>query len=93
MSKIEANNQEGKELSLGYIAGKTREAKSIEQLLADNEITYTLEATPFVRKSLFGYSQELFGVGFYVLRAQAPYCRNLLSSNKFTVGLVQEGEE
>lgn len=93
MSITEAKERERKELSLVYIAGNTREVESIEKLFTDNEVTYTLKATPFVHRTLFGTTRELFGVGFYVLYAQAPYCRNLLSSNNFKVGLVQEGEE
>jgi hypothetical protein len=94
MSYAEPRDFEGKELSLIYVAGETAEAKSIESLLAEQEITYTLKPTPFLRHNLlFEGTAELPGVGFYVLSAQAKYCRNLLLKNKFKVGLVMEDKQ
>jgi len=93
MSYTEPSNLEHKEIVLIYIAGKTSEAKGVEALLTDNEVTYTLMHTPFLRSDLFGQPIELPGVGFYVLSGQAEYCRDLLYSNKFRVGIVAEGEE
>ncbi len=93
MSYTEPSDLEGRELSLIYVAGETAEAKGIESLLTEEEIMYTLKATPFLRSMLFGGTTELPGVGFYVLSAQAQYCRNLLLANKFKVGLVMEDEQ
>lgn len=93
MSYTEPSDLEGKVLSLIYVAGETAEAKGIEALLTEQEIMYTLKPTPFLRDMLFGGTSELPGVGFYVLSAQAQYCRDLLLSNKFKVGLVMEDEQ
>ena len=80
-------------LALVYIAGKTSEARGVEKLFTQHDMTYTVKPTPFLRSSLFGGMVELPGVGFYVLAGQATACRDLLQGNKFKVGLVLEGEE
>ena len=93
MAYVEPENLEAKELALVYVAGKTSEAKAVENLLTQNEISYTIKSTPFMRASLFGGLVELPGVGFYVTLDQAAYCRNLLQERKFKAGLILEGEE
>ena len=80
-------------IALIYIAGKTSEAKAVEALLTQNELTYTIKSTPFMRSSIFGGLTELPGVGFYVPSEQAEACRGLLRDRKFKVGLVLDGEE
>ena len=80
-------------LALVYIAGKTSEAKRVEQLFTQHGQSYTIKPTPFLRSSLFGGLIELPGVGFYVPIEQAALGRDLLQRHKFRVGLVLEGEE
>ena len=82
-----------KDVSLVYVAGKTSEAKAVEGLFDQNEVTYAIKQTPFLRSSIFGGLIELPGVGFYVLTNQAASARILLQDNKFKVGLIQDGEE
>ena len=93
MAYIEPETLEEKETALIYIAGKTAEAKAVENLLTQNGKAYTLKPTPFLRSSLFGGLIELPGVGFYVPMEQAAHCRDLLQEHKFKTGLVLEGEE
>jgi len=93
MAYVDLETLEENPLALVYIAGKTSEAKAVEALFAQNEVTYTVKPTPFMRSTLFGGLVELPGVGFYVPLEQAAYGRSLLQGRKFKAGLVQEGEE
>jgi hypothetical protein len=93
MAYVDLETLDEEELALVYIAGKTSEAKAIENLFTQSAVNYTIKPTPFMRSSLFGGLVELPGVGFYVLAAQAAHCRNLLQDHKFKVGLVLEDEE
>ncbi|MEJ2553238.1 MAG: DUF2007 domain-containing protein [Gammaproteobacteria bacterium] len=93
MAYVDPQTLEEKDVALVYIAGKTSEAKAVENLLTENGITYTVKPTPFMRSSIFGGLVELPGVGFYVPTGQAEHCRSLLQNRKFKVGLVLEGEE
>ena len=93
MAYVDPDTLEGKETALIYIAGKTSEAKAVENVLTQNDIRYTLKPTPFMRSTLFGGLVELPGVGFYVMLEQAAHCRTLLQDRKFKAGIVQEGEE
>ena len=93
MAYVDPESLEEKATALVYVAGKTSEAKAVESLLTQDEMTYTIKPTPFLRSSLFGGLVELPGVGFYVPIEQAAHCRDLLQDNKFKVGLVLEGEE
>lgn len=93
MTSAESTSLQGKELSLIYIAGSTSEAKNVEKILTDEEIEYELRATPFLHSTFIGETMELPGVGFYVLSAQAQYCRKMLDSRNFKVGLILDGEE
>ena len=45
MTYVESEALEGKELALVYVAGKTSEAKGVERLFTQREITYTLKST------------------------------------------------
>jgi Putative prokaryotic signal transducing protein len=93
MAYVDPDSLEEKDTALVYIAGKTSEAKAVESLFAQNEVTYTIKPTSFMRSSIFGGLIELPGVGFYVPAEQAASCRDLLRGRKFKVGLVLEGEE
>lgn len=93
MAYVDPQTLEEKDVALVYIAGKTSEAKAVENLLTENGITYTVKPTPFMRSSIFGGLVELPGVGFYVPTGQAAYSRSLLQDRKFKIGLVLEGEE
>ena len=85
--------EKDKDVALVYIAGKTSEAKAVEELFTQNAVSYTFKSTPFMRSSIFGGLIELPGVGFYVAADQAEASRALLQDRKFKVGLVLEGEE
>lgn len=93
MAYIDPETLEEKPLALVYIAGKTSEAKAVEALFTQSEVTYTVKSTPFMRSTLFGGQVALPGVGFYVPLEQAEYGRGLLQGRKFRAGLVLEGEE
>ncbi len=93
MSYVDPESMAESDTALVYIAGKTAEAKAVEDIFTHEGMTYTVKPTPFLRASLFGGMVELPGVGFYVRREQAEACRGLLQGRRFRVGLVLEGEE
>ena len=93
MAYVDPDSLEEKDTALVYIAGKTSEAKAVEELFTQNAVSYTFKPTPFMRSSIFGGLIELPGVGFYVAVEQAEASRALLQDHKFKVGLVLEGEE
>jgi hypothetical protein len=93
MAYVDPQTLEEKKTALIFIAGKTSEAKAVESLLTQNDMSYTIKPTPFMRSTLFGGLVELPGVGFYVLLEQAAYGRSLLQDRKFRAGIVLEGEE
>jgi len=93
MAYVNQAELEHKNISLVYIAGNTSEAKEIENILTEEELIYTLKPTPFLRHMALQGPMELPGVGFYVLSGQAKFCRDLLLSSGFKLGLVNEGEE
>lgn len=93
MSYIDPDEFRDKDISLVYVAGTTSEAKGIEKLFTNGELSYTLVEVPFLHSPILGATIELPGVGFYVLTAQASYCRKLLETNEYRKGLILEGEE
>lgn len=93
MSYTDPEHFEDKEVSLVYIAGEVGEAGGVEVLLTNEGISYTVSNAQYLRMTLFEGMVELPGVGFYVLSGQAEYCRNLLLSAGFKVGIVQDGDE
>ena len=88
MSFIEPDSFNEKEASLIYVAGEVGEAGSIEKLLTEIGIDYTVAHTPFLREMLFDGLRELPGVGFYVLAEQANYCREMLRFKGYKAGIV-----
>ena len=93
MAYVDPDSLGEEDAALVYVAGKTSEARGVEELFARYEVEYTIRPTPFLRSSLFGGMIELPGVGFYVAAEQAGACRHLLQNHKFKVGLILEGEE
>ncbi len=93
MAYVTPETLEERDTALVYVAGKTSEAKAVEGLLTQSEMTYTIKPTPFLRSSLFGGLVELPGLGFYVPSEQPALCRNALQDHKLKADLVLEGEE
>jgi hypothetical protein len=92
MAYVEPDAFEGKDTELVFIAGRTSEAKSVEAVLTQEGIDYTLTPEPFLHVGIFLNRSELPGVGFNVVAAQAPHVRSLLTSRGFQAGVVL-GEE
>lgn len=76
------------EISRIYMAGKIREAKNVEALLDRRGIDYAVEMEEFKFFSFFGWTH--LGAAFYVLSAQAPFCRGLLKEQGLVRGILEE---
>jgi hypothetical protein len=92
MSRIEDDRLDDCELELVFIAGARAEAKAVEDLLTGAGIDYCLDSEPFLRAGWFG-PVTLVGVGFFVLKGQAHFCRELLQTKRLSRGIVDAQPE
>ena len=90
MALVDPATFDGKEVALVYIAGRLSEGKRVEQVLSDNAIDYAVDIEPFQSRLLGILPVEYEGVGFYVLSAQADFCRRVLREAGVVQGLVEE---
>jgi len=90
MGRIEFEDFSDKDVSRIFIAGSIRETETVEEVLTQRGIDYVISLEPYTR--LF-FGTERKGIAFYVLSAQAPYCRKLLESKGLSQGLVVEEPE
>jgi hypothetical protein len=72
-------------LALVFIAGSTREARSVETELTTGGIDYCLQAEAFIQGIL---SSTCTGIGFYVLEAHASVARQVLEKANLRSGLI-----
>jgi hypothetical protein len=87
MGRIEIEHFSDKDISRIFIAASVKEAEAVEDILTQDGIDYALSLEPFAQ-GLF--TSQRNGVAFYVLSAQAVYCRNLLESKGLSSGLTPE---
>ena len=71
----------GAELHLLYMARRLREALAVETVLSQAEIEYFVEPGPYQGGLIF--VRELIGAFFYVLPADLPRAREVLSRHKY----------
>lgn len=93
MALVDPETFDDKELAVVYIAGRLSEGKRVEQVLSGNAIDYTVDIEPFQSRVLGILPVEYKGVGFYVLSAQADFCRRVLREAGLIQGLVEEDHE
>jgi hypothetical protein len=93
MALVDMEIFDDKEVALVYIAGRLSEGKRVEQVLSDNAIDYAVDIEPFQSRVLGILPVEYKGVGFYVLSAQADFCRRVLREASLVQGLVEEDLE
>ena len=71
----------GAELHLLYMARRLREALAVEMLLSQAEVEYFVEPGPYRGGLLF--PRELTGAYFYVVPADIPRSREILTRAKY----------
>lgn len=71
----------GAELHLLYMARRLREALAVETLLGEAEVEYFVEPGPYKGGLIF--PRELTGAFFYVLPADLPRAREILTRHKY----------
>ena len=90
MALVDPATFDDKEVALIYVAGRLSEGKRVEQVLSDNAIDYAVDFERFESRVLGILPVEYEGVGFYVLSAQADFCRRVLREAGLVQGLVEE---
>ncbi len=91
MARVEITEFGEKPASRIFIAGKLREAKRVEKLLTENDISYAVEIEEFIKPGLF-FSGVMKGVAFYVLASERDLCRALFYENGLSKGWIEEDE-
>ena len=92
MALVDPETFDDKEVTIVYVAGRLKEGKQVEQVLSDNAIDYAVDSEPFQSRVLGILPVEYEGVGFYVLSAQADFCRRVLREAGLLQGLVVEDD-
>ena len=91
MGLVDSATFDDQEVAMVYVAGRLSEGKRVEQVLSEKEIDYAVDVEPFEQR-VFGLVRvEYEGVGFYVLSAQAAFCRQALREAGLVQGLVEDG--
>lgn len=85
MARIEIEDFWDKNISRIFIAASIKEAEFVDAILTQDGIDYAVSLEPFVQGILLS---ERNGIAFYVLSAQASYCRKLLESKGLSSGLT-----
>ncbi len=91
MALVDPETFDDEDVAMIYIAGRLNEGKRVEQVLSDNAIDYAVDIEPFQSRVLGILPVECEGVGFYVLCAQADFCRRVLRAAGLVQGLVELG--
>jgi hypothetical protein len=80
--------EEGSELVRVYLAGSTREARSVERTLDALDVQYVAEPEQYTARWALG-SRVRTGVGFWVAEAALAPAADALERAGLTSGLVQ----
>ncbi len=93
MALVDPDEFSDSECARIYIAGRLREARSVEHVLTGGGVDYFVAIEKF-RKNLLGViPREYDGVAFYVAVEQAAACRELLVGAGLRTGLVEDDGE
>ena len=90
MALVKPETFDDKEVAVIYIVGRLSEGKRVEQVLSDNSIDYAVDIEPFESRVFGILPVKSEGIGFYVLSAQADFCRGILREAGLVQGLVEE---
>ncbi len=85
MGRIEIEDFSDKNISRIFIAASIKEAEFVEDVLTQDGIDYGVSLESFVQGI---FVSERDGIAFYVLSAQASYCRKLLESKGLSSGVT-----
>ena len=85
MARIEIEDFSDKNISRVFVAASIREAEFVEDILTQDGGYYAVSLEPFVQGI---FVSERDGIAFYVLSAQALYCKKLLESKGLYSGLT-----
>lgn len=89
MALVDPDTFDGKEVALIYIVGRVVEGKQVEQALSERGVDYAVDAEPYQSRVLGVLPVEYEGIGFYVLSAEADFCRGVLRDAGLVQGLVE----
>jgi hypothetical protein len=90
MALVKPETFDDKDVAVIYIVGRLSEGKRVEQVLSDHAIDFAVDVEPFQTRLLGILPVKYEGIGFYVLSAQADFCRGILSEAGLVQGLVEE---
>lgn len=91
MALVDPESFDGREVALIYIAGRLGEGREVERVLSERGIDYAVDAEPYQSRVLGILPVQYEGVGFYVLAAQADFCRGILREAGLVQGLMEAG--
>jgi hypothetical protein len=89
MAKVSLDVFDERDIERIFIAKNLKVALSVEKLLTDRGIDYAVGIEKFTQTRFF-FTFEYNGAAFYVLAAQAPFCRRLLFDQGFSNGIIEE---
>ena len=87
MARVVDDRLDDFDLELVFLAATVSEAEAAEELLTGSGIDYVLEFEEYLRPGVLG-PISLVGVGFSVIKGQAPFSRTLLQENGLAKGIV-----
>jgi len=90
MALVDPATFDDKDITMVYVAGRVSEGKRVEEILSRHGIDYAVDVEPFQAHVLGILPVEYEGVGFYVLTAQADFCRQVLRDAGVVQGLVED---
>jgi hypothetical protein len=90
MALVDPTIFDDKDVAMVYIAGRLSEGKRVEQVFSEHAIDYAVDFEPFESRVLGILPVRYEGVGFYVLSAQADFCRRVLREAGLLQGLVED---
>ena len=93
MGLVKPETFDDKDVAVIYIVGRLSESKRVEQVLSDHAIDFAVDVEPFQSRLLGILPVNSERIGFYVLSAQADFCRGILREAGLLQGLVEEDLE
>jgi hypothetical protein len=94
MARLNPDQLDENEIELVYVAGTLAEAQRVEKALSDAGVDFTIGPEEF-RQGLFSHVTDSVhtGAGFFVIKGQAQYCRELVRRAGLRAGVVEADAE
>jgi hypothetical protein len=90
MPRVESERFGDVETCRIYIAARLGEAKTVEEVLSDGGVEYSVEIEKFGRRLLGIIPREYHGAAFYVAAHDADACLALLQRKHLIKGLTDD---